>query len=100
MTGLLEGRITVVTGGASGIGRAIALGYAREGANVVVLDANGSGAAETATAIAGAGGKACSFVLDGTKPHKRSQVAAELGDTAARVSVLVTNAGSTRRNAF
>ena len=66
MTGLLEQHIAAVTGGASGIGRAIALGYAREGAHVVVLDANGNGAAETAKAITGAGGKARSFVLDVT----------------------------------
>src|SRR5260221_12339596 len=89
MTGLLEGRITVVTGGASGIGRAIALGYAREGANVVVLDANGNGAAETAKAIAGAGGKARSFLLDVTERHKCPEVGAEICATVGRVSVLV-----------
>ena len=42
MTGLLEERIAVVTGGGSGIGQAIALGYAREGAQVAVLDATAS----------------------------------------------------------
>ena len=46
----MQDRSVIVTGGASGIGRAIALGYAREGAHVVVLDANGNGAAETAKA--------------------------------------------------
>ena len=46
MSGLLEGRIAAVTGAGSGIGQAIALGYAKEGANVVVLDIN----AETAAA--------------------------------------------------
>ena len=70
MTGLLEQHIAAVTGGASGIGRAIALGYAREGARVVVLDANGNGAAETAKAITDAGGKALSFVLDVTERDK------------------------------
>ena len=39
---LLEGHIAAVTGGGSGIGQAIALGYAREGAHVVVLDMNAS----------------------------------------------------------
>jgi len=38
MSGLLQGRIAVVTGAGSGIGQAIALGYAREGAHVIVLD--------------------------------------------------------------
>jgi NAD(P)-dependent dehydrogenase (short-subunit alcohol dehydrogenase family) len=100
MTGLLEQHIAAVTGGASGIGRAIALGYAREGAHVVVLDANGNGAAETAKAITGAGGKACSFVLDVTERDKCREVAAEIGETVGRVSILVNNAGINRRNAF
>jgi short chain dehydrogenase len=67
MTGLLAERIAVVTGGGSGIGRAIALGYAREGAQVAVLDVNGAAAAETVKAITGAGGKAYSFTLDVTE---------------------------------
>ena len=100
MTGLLEQHIAAVTGGASGIGRAIALGYAREGAHVVVLDANGNGAAETAKAITGAGGKALSFVLDVTERDKCREVAAEIGATVGRVSVLVNNAGINRRNPF
>ena len=100
MTGLLEQHIAAVTGGASGIGRAIALGYAREGAHVVVLDANGNGAAETAKAITGAGGKALSFVLDVTERDKCREVAAEIGATIGRVSILVNNAGINRRNAF
>src|SRR5947208_13400688 len=100
MTGLLEQHIAAVTGGASGIGRAIALGYAREGARVVVLDANGNGAAETAKAITGAGGKALSFVLDVTERDKCREVAAEIGATVGRVSILVNNAGINRRNPF
>jgi NAD(P)-dependent dehydrogenase (short-subunit alcohol dehydrogenase family) len=45
---LLANHIAVVTGAGSGIGRAIALGYAREGARVVALDINKDAAAETA----------------------------------------------------
>src|SRR5712692_5543048 len=100
MTGLLEQRIAVVTGGGSAIGRAIALGYAREGAQVVVLDANGDAAAETVKAITGAGGKACSFTLDVTERDKCREVAAQIGDKIGRVSILVNNAGINRRNAF
>src|SRR5262245_9503885 len=100
MTGLLEGRIAVVTGGGSGIGRAIAQGYAREGAQVAVLDANGEAAAETAKAITAAGGKAWSFKLDVTERDKCREVAARIGETIGRVSILVNNAGINRRNAF
>ncbi len=57
MADLLKGHIAVITGGASGIGRAIALGYAREGAQIVVLDANAQGAAETCKAATAAGGQ-------------------------------------------
>ena len=70
MSALLQGRIAVVTGGGSGIGQAIALGYAKEGAHVVVLDINADTAAETAKSITGAGGKADSFKLDVTEREK------------------------------
>ncbi len=100
MTGLLEERIAVVTGGGSGIGRAIALGYAREGAQVVVLDAAGDAAAETVNAITGAGGKACSFMLDVTERDKCRELAAQIGEKIGQASILVNNAGIIRRNAF
>lgn len=60
MAGLLQGRIAAITGAGSGIGRAIALGYAKEGASVVVLDANAETALATATSIKGEGGTAWS----------------------------------------
>src|SRR5262249_3389924 len=90
----------VVTGSGSGIGRAIALGYAREGAHVAVADANGETAAATAKAITGAGGKASSFTLDVTEREKCRAVAAQIEQSIGRVSILVNNAGTTRRNAF
>ena len=58
MAGLLQSHIAVVTGSGSGIGRAIALGYAREGAKLAVLDINGDAAAKTAADIRSAGGSA------------------------------------------
>jgi 3-oxoacyl-[acyl-carrier protein] reductase len=100
MAGLLDRHIAVVTGGGSGIGRAIALGYAREGAHVAVLDANGDTAAATAKAITGAGGKASSLRLDVTERDKCREVAAHIGATIDQVSILVNNAGINRRNAF
>jgi 3-oxoacyl-[acyl-carrier protein] reductase len=97
---LLDKHIAVVTGAGSGIGRAIALGYAKEGAHVVVADINGDAAAATAKAIIGAGGKAASFTLDVTQRDKCRELAAKIGETIGSVSILVNNAGINRRNAF
>ncbi len=100
MPGLLDERIAVVTGAGSGIGRAIALGYAREGAQVVVLDANGDAGVGTANAITRGGGKGSSFTLDVTDRDKCREVAAQIGERIGQASILVNNAGINRRNAF
>ncbi|MDP1869528.1 MAG: SDR family oxidoreductase [Bradyrhizobium sp.] len=95
---LLQNHIAVVTGAASGIGRAIALGYAREGARVVLLDMNEKAAAEAAQEIRSAGGKADSFALNVTNRDDCIAVAKKIADTVGKVSILVNNAGIARRN--
>ena len=100
MPGLLQNHIAVVTGAGSGIGRAIAHGYAREGAAVAALDVNGEPAAETAKSIRGAGGKAEALTLDVTDRAACRAAAAEVEKRFGRISVLVNNAGITRRNPF
>jgi NAD(P)-dependent dehydrogenase (short-subunit alcohol dehydrogenase family) len=97
---LLQDHIAVVTGAGSGIGRAIALGYAREGAHVVPLDINEKSAAEAAQEIRHAGGKAESFALDVTKREDCGAVARRIAEQVGPVSILVNNAGINRRNAF
>jgi 3-oxoacyl-[acyl-carrier protein] reductase len=91
MPGLLQNHIAVITGAGSGIGRAIALGYAREGATVATLDINGEPAAETAKAIRDAGSKAQAFTLDVSDRAACRTVAAEVAKQLGKVSILATN---------
>jgi NAD(P)-dependent dehydrogenase (short-subunit alcohol dehydrogenase family) len=95
---LLQNHIAVVTGAGSGIGRAIALGYAREGARMVLLDMNEASAAEAAKEIREAGGSAESFALDVTRRDDCVAIAKLIAEKVGPVSILVNNAGIARRN--
>jgi len=90
---LLENHIAVVTGAGSGIGRAIASGYAREGARMVLLDVNEKAASEAAREIRDGGGKAEAFALDVARRDDCIAVA-----KVGQVSILVNNAGIVGRN--
>lgn len=78
MTTLLRDHIAAITGAGSGIGRAIAIGFGREGAQVVALDVNAEAAARTAAEVRDAGGKAHAFALDVTDHAACRAVAAEV----------------------
>jgi 3-oxoacyl-[acyl-carrier protein] reductase len=95
---LLQNHIAVVTGAGSGIGRAIANGYAREGARVVLLDRDETAAAEAAREIRDAGAKAESFALDVANRENCVAMAKQIADKVGQVSILVNNAGIVRRN--
>jgi len=95
---LLQNHIAVVTGAGSGIGRAIASGYAREGARVVLLDINEKSASEAAREIRDGGGKAESFALDVTRRDDCIGAAKQIADKVGQVSILVNDAGIARRN--
>jgi NAD(P)-dependent dehydrogenase (short-subunit alcohol dehydrogenase family) len=95
---LLQNHISVVTGAGSGIGRAIAAGYAREGAQVVLLDIDEQAAAAAAQEIRASGGAAQSFALDVTRREDCVAVAKRIADEVGQVSILVNNAGIARRN--
>ena len=64
-----EGKIALITGGGSGIGRAVALDLAKFGASVVVADLNGDAAQKVVDTITAAGGKAVAFACDVAKPE-------------------------------
>jgi 3-oxoacyl-[acyl-carrier protein] reductase len=97
---LLDSHIPAVTGAGSGIGRAIAQGYAREGARVVALDVNADAASETAQQILNGGGKAHAFALDVTDHDACRVMATKVAGEVGNISILVNNAGINRRNAF
>src|SRR4029077_9506555 len=87
MAGPLQDHIAAVTGAASGIGRAIAVGYAREGARVVVLDVNGDAASETTQQILNAGGKAHAFTLDVTDRDACQVMATKVAGDVGNISI-------------
>jgi NAD(P)-dependent dehydrogenase (short-subunit alcohol dehydrogenase family) len=95
---LLQDHIAVITGAGSGIGRAIAAGFAREGARVVLLDVNETAAAEAAKEIRDTGGKTESFSLDVARRDDCNAMAKQIADQVGPVSILVNNAGIVRRN--
>lgn len=92
---LLEGKVALVTGGAAGLGRAIAESYAREGATVMVTDINAEGAAAVADAIKGSGGKADSARLDTTDPEQHVDVVTQIESKFGRLDIAANNAGIT-----
>jgi NAD(P)-dependent dehydrogenase (short-subunit alcohol dehydrogenase family) len=97
---LLDDQIAVVTGGAGGIGRAIAAGFLREGARVVLLDLDAERVADAAASLRGQGGDVRAYVLDVTARAACFELAARIADEVGPVSVLVNNAGIVRRNAI
>jgi D-sorbitol dehydrogenase (acceptor) len=87
--GRLDGKTAIITGSARGIGRAIAEGYAREGARVCIADLNG---AECAAVAAEIGHGAFGQALDVTKPDSIAAAVAAVEAQAGGIDILVNNA--------
>jgi NAD(P)-dependent dehydrogenase (short-subunit alcohol dehydrogenase family) len=95
--GRVEGKAVIVTGAASGIGRAMATGLAAEGARVVVADRDARAGEATAAALRQAGGEACFVLTDVARPADGEALARETVDRFGRLDAVVCNAGIARR---
>ncbi len=98
---LLEGKVAIVTGAARGIGKAIALKFAEEGANVAFTDlAIDDNAMETEKAINALGVKGKAYASNAANFEDTAKVAAQILEDFGRIDVLVNNAGITRDGAM
>jgi NAD(P)-dependent dehydrogenase (short-subunit alcohol dehydrogenase family) len=89
----LEGKVALVTGGSSGIGRASALAFAREGAKVVIADVDVNGGEETVRLIKEAGGEAIFVRTDVSKAAEVEALVNEAVETYGRPDYAHNNAG-------
>jgi 3-oxoacyl-[acyl-carrier protein] reductase len=92
----VEGRVVLVTGAASGMGRATAHLFADEGAHVAVTDVSADGVQAVVDEIAEAGGSAHGWVLDVADPAQVQTVVDEVAAHFGRLDILVNNAGISR----
>lgn len=89
----LPGQVALVTGAASGISRAVAARFAREGASVLAADGNVAGSRETVEQICAAGGRASFAELDVSQPAQVSRVVQTTLDKFGGLDVLFNGAG-------
>jgi len=89
----LKDKVAIVTGGASGIGRAICLGMANEGADVVVADIAVEEADKVVNEVKAIGRKAIAVKVDITKSQEANQMAKTVLDEFGKIDILVNNAG-------
>jgi len=95
MSNLLSGKTAVVTGASSGIGRAIAMSFAAEGANVVVADVRAEpleGGEPTVDCITRAGGKACFSPADVRRWEDVDQMISTAVERYGRLDIMINNA--------
>jgi NAD(P)-dependent dehydrogenase (short-subunit alcohol dehydrogenase family) len=91
--GRLEGKVAIITGAGSGIGRASAILFAREGARVVIVDRNMDGLAATKDAIAASGGSAEVVIADVSEEEEVKAFVGHAVATFGALDVMYANAG-------
>jgi len=96
----LQGRVAIVTGSASGIGKAIVYHFCAEGAIVVIADKNEAAIDSVVEEIRAAGGSASGFPVDVTQREQVHAFMAEVVERHQRIDILVNNAGVTRYRPF
>jgi len=94
----LKDKVALITGGARGIGRAIAMTFAREGSDIVVADINLEIAQQTALEVEGLGRKAMALAMDVTNYEAVEEGINKILDKMGKVDILVNNAGITKDN--
>ena len=93
----LEGKKALVYGGTSGLGKAIALGFAEAGADVVPVSRRAEEVAKTAAEIRALGKKSLELTADVTRREDIQRVADRMVAEMARIDILVNSAGTTKR---
>ncbi|MBM4405152.1 MAG: SDR family oxidoreductase [Chloroflexi bacterium] len=96
----LDGRTAIVTGGANGIGKGIAMGLAAFGANVVIADKDGPAAQQTAAEIAKKGVRTLSYAVDVREFDQVKAMTKATLDTFGKINILVNNVGGTFKSNF
>ena len=90
---MLKDKVALITGGSSGIGRAVALAWAREGAKVVVSDVDRGGGEETVEQVRTAGGEAIFIAADVGKPEECEALVRGAVEKFGRLDIACNNAG-------